>query len=157
MTCQAELHRAELPIAHLSLLSRRSRGQYGLARELSPTLSSLKWPNYSSYWRRRVRSNRIPRVGQQSPQAGRQLSRERRVSILVREDAGSSCVSGSGVRLQCRGRRCLLVRVGVFSRLSTGSSSHGHGGKLRFKIIHRQWNRSVLRELSSFPEYLPSK
>src|SRR6266446_591658 len=154
---RGEIHRAGLPTAHLSLLRRRSHSQYGLAPELSPTLSSLKWPNYSSYWQRRVQNNRSPRVGQRSPQAGRQLSRERRVSILVREDAGSSCVFGSEVRLQCRGRRCLLVRVGVFSRLSTGSSSHGHGGKLRFEIIHRQWNRSVLRELSSFPEYLPSK
>src|SRR5438552_11769116 len=147
--CQAELHREGLPIAHLSLLRCRSRSQYGLAPGLSPTLSSLKWPNYSSCWRRRVRSNRIPHVGQRSPQADRQLSRERRVSILVRVDAGSSCVSGFGARLQCRGRRCLLVRVGVFSRLSTGSSSHGHGGKLRFKIIYCLRNCSVLGKFSS--------
>src|SRR5438876_9258397 len=154
MSCQAELHRAELPIAHLSLLRRRSRGQYGLARELSPPLSSLRLPNYSSYWRRRVRSNHIPHVGQQSPQAGRQLSRERRVSILVREDAGNSCESWSEARLQYRGRRCLLVRVGVFSRLSTGSSSHGHGGKLRFKIIYGLRNCSILWKFSSLAKHL---
>src|SRR6266567_5057394 len=76
------------------------------------------------------------------------------VLILVREDAGSSCVSGFVVRLQCLGRRCLLVRAGVFSRLSTGSSSHGHGGKLRFKIIHRQRDCSILWKFSSLPEHL---
>src|SRR6266567_9154142 len=76
------------------------------------------------------------------------------VLILVREDAGSSCVSGFEVRLQYRGRRCLLVRAGVFSRLSTGSSSHGHGGKLRFKIIHRQRDCSILWKFSSLAEHL---
>src|SRR5207249_3228460 len=153
-TCRAELHREGLPIAHLSVLRRRSRILYGLAPELSPTLSSLKSPNYSSCSQRRVQNSRIPRVVRQSPQAGRQLSREWRVSILVRVDAGSSCVSGSGARLQCRGRRCLLVRVGVFSRLSTGSSSHGHGGKLRFKIIHCLRNCSILGKFSSLAEHL---
>src|SRR5947199_9077499 len=152
--CRAELHREGLPIAHLSLLRRRSRILYGLAPELSPILSSLKSPNYSSYWRRRVQSNRIPRVGQRSLQAGCQPCPEWMVLILAREDVGNSCESWSEVRLQCRGRRCLLVRVGVFSRLSTGSSSHGHGGKLRFKIIHRLRNCYVLWKFSSFTSYL---
>src|SRR5205807_10343176 len=104
--------------------------RYDSAPELYRTLSSLMQLVDSSCWQRRVQSNRSPRVVQRSLQAGRQVWRERMVLILVREDAGSSCVSGFGAPLQCRGRRCLLVLVGVFSRLSTGSSSHGHGGKL---------------------------
>src|SRR6266571_43238 len=155
--CLWEFRQAELPTAHLSLLRRHFRSQYGLAPRLSRTLSSLMKPVDSSYWQRLVRSNRSQRVVQRSPPAGRWVWREWMGLFLVREDAGNSCVSGSGARLQYQGRRCLRVLEGVFSRLSTGSSSHGHGGKLRFKIIDRLRNRSILGKFSSLAEHLSSE
>src|SRR2546427_5494906 len=151
-TCRGERPRGELPIAHPSLSRRRCRSRYGLGPVLSRTLSSPMRPIDSSCLRRQARSNRIPHVGRQSPRAGYHVSMEQTVLIVVPAHAGNSSVCWSEARLRCQDRRCLLVRADVFSRLS--SSSHGHGGKLCFKIIHRLRNRSVLGKFSSLSEHL---
>ena len=97
-------------------------------------------------------NNRSLHAGQQFRLTCRQEEKEPRVLTRVLADEENSCVSWFEVRLQYQDKMCLLALVGVFSRLS--SSSHGHGGKLRLKVINSLRDSPILRDLASFAQYL---
>src|SRR2546427_8751105 len=82
------------------------------------------------------------------------LSMESR-PVLVYDE--SSLLSVSVIVAFCLNRMLRLGRGSESSGFSTRSPSHWHGRELRLKIIHRLWNRPVLRKFSSFSQDLPGK